>query len=463
MNSSAYLAHEEGWDVHVGRARVRAHGVLCHLERFGYGIGPAEPHALRVLRIAAYEYGAAEVVEGVGCPVEDREGVGAVVGVGVAVEGPVPGVVGVLLLVAVVDLMDIVRLGEDLVPEVDVARVVDFVEVGRHRVDADQDSPLAHEWFTPVEVEEVAEEHVEDEERVHDRVDVVGPEVRDAQEEHVRLALGRDDHLPVVVGQGRGVDGLGCPGLYASHPVRAVYGVGDAPGGLQRHHLRSPVGGEEVGFGDHVPLVFRFRHEVEDGRVGLVVQGALYVEDLDVLVEDPAHPVYGVVHGGVRRVHQGAGVRQRLRGVVVANGRVGGEARVHGLVAPVHRDEVHVHVDEQVALGDAAADAHLLAQVRLADYYVPVRVLGVVVVEPVRIVAGHDPTPQAMAELGLRHPAMEAEGRDEVDVLDTFGGGLLQYLLDDLLTNVRFSHRRQRYREIVEGDGQLHARPEKLV
>ena len=281
--------------------------------------------------------------------------------------------------------------------------------------------------------------------------------------EHVRLALGGDDHLPVVILQGLGVDGLGGTRLYAGHPVRSLYGVRDAPGGFQRHRLRGPVGGEEVGFCEHAPLVLRFCHEVESGGVGLVVQGALYVEDLDVLVEDSAHPVYGGVHSGVRWVHQGAGVGQHLRGVVMADGGVGSQARVHGLVATVHGDEVHVHVDEQVALGDAAADADLFAQLRLAYDDVPVGVLGVVIVEPVRVVAGHDPAPQAMAELGFRHPAVETEGRDEVDVLDTPGGGLLQYLLDDLLTNVGLAHRWQRYREVVEGDGQLHSRRQELV
>src|SRR5215207_1598703 len=152
-----HLAHEQRWDVHVGRAGVRAHDILGHLERFGYGVGPSESHALRVLRVAADEYSAAEVVEGVGCPVEDRERVCAVVGVGVPVEGTVPGVVGVLFFVAAVDLVYVVSLGEDLVPEVYVAGVVDLVEVGPHGVGADQDSSLAHEWFTLVEVEEVAE------------------------------------------------------------------------------------------------------------------------------------------------------------------------------------------------------------------------------------------------------------------------------------------------------------------
>src|SRR3712207_7247002 len=57
----------------------------------------------------------------------------------------------------------------------------------------DEHASLAHERLAPVKVEEVAEEHVEDEERVHDRVHVVRPEVRDAHQEHVRLALDRSE------------------------------------------------------------------------------------------------------------------------------------------------------------------------------------------------------------------------------------------------------------------------------
>ena len=43
-----------------------------------------------------------------GGPVQDRERVDAVVGVGVAVQGAVPGIVGVLLLVAGSDLVQVV-------------------------------------------------------------------------------------------------------------------------------------------------------------------------------------------------------------------------------------------------------------------------------------------------------------------------------------------------------------------
>src|ERR687893_327291 len=48
-------------------------------------------------------------------------------------------------------------------------------------------------------------------------------------------------------------------------------------------------------------------------------------------------------------------------------------------------------------------------------------------------------------------------------VFDALRGGLLEHLLYDELADVRPLHRRQRYREVVEGDGQLHAGEEKLV
>src|SRR5215211_8958556 len=48
-------------------------------------------------------------------------------------------------------------------------------------------------------------------------------------------------------------------------------------------------------------------------------------------------------------------------------------------------------------------------------------------------------------------------------VLDALRVRLLQHLFDDLLPDVRSPHRWQRDREVVEGDGELHAGPEKIV
>ena len=64
--------------MHVCRARTD--GVLRHPERLSDAVGTLEAHAARGLR-AADEDDVAQVVEGVGSPVEDRERVRAVVGV----------------------------------------------------------------------------------------------------------------------------------------------------------------------------------------------------------------------------------------------------------------------------------------------------------------------------------------------------------------------------------------------
>src|SRR5919199_579281 len=130
----AHLAHEERRDVHVGGARARADGILRHLEGLGHSVGALEAHALGGHRIAADEDDVAEVLEGVGCPVQDRERVHAVVGVGVAVERSVPRVAGVPLLVARGDLVQVGRLREHLVPQVYVARVVGLAELVRDGV-----------------------------------------------------------------------------------------------------------------------------------------------------------------------------------------------------------------------------------------------------------------------------------------------------------------------------------------
>ena len=56
-----------------------------------------------------------------------------------------------------------------------------------------------------------------------------------------------------------------------------------------------------------------------------------------------------------------------------------------------------------------------------------------------------------------RHAPVQAERRDQVDVLDSGLRGHVDDLFHDQLAHVRRRHRRQREREVVEGDGQFHA------
>ena len=93
----------------------------------------------------------------------------------------------------------------------------------------------------------------------------------------------------------------------------------------------------------------------------------------------------------------------------------------------------------------------------------PVGILGVVVVE--RALRGEgviDAIAERMTKLVLGHAAMERQRSDEVYVIDTGCGGHIEHLLDDALPNVGLPHGRQRQRDVVEGDRQLHAGLEEL-
>ncbi len=73
---------------------------------------------------------------------------------------------------------------------------------------------------------------------------------------------------------------------------------------------------------------------------------------------------------------------------------------------------------------------------------------------------GEDPLADDVSQLVLGHAAVQAERGDQVDV---FHAGLRRHV-DDLfhheLAHIRRRHRRQRQRQVVEGDRQLHAPPQ---
>ena len=149
--------------------------------------------------------------------------------------------------------------------------------------------------------------------------------------------------------------------------------------------------------------------------------------------------------------------------VVVAQAAVAGQAGGGALVAAVHGHQVDVHVDEQVALGGPLGDLHLLALVGLAQERQVLGVLGVEVVE--EAVGGEgviDPVADGVAQLGLGHAPVQGQGGDEVDVVDARGRGHVQDGLDDALADVGPPHRGQGQGDVVEGDGQLHARRQQV-
>src|SRR5215203_433471 len=119
--------------------------------------------------------------------------------------------------------------------------MVHFVERVRDGVRTYKDPALTHQRLTPVEVEEVAEEHVADEHRVHYRVDVVRPEIRDTYQDHVRLPFDGDDLLPVDVPQRLFMHWVGGASLHARHLVWSLDTLEDPARDPAWHGLRHLV------------------------------------------------------------------------------------------------------------------------------------------------------------------------------------------------------------------------------
>ncbi len=87
-----------------------------------------------------------------------------------------------------------------------------------------------------------------------------------------------------------------------------------------------------------------------------------------------------------------------------------------------------------------------------------VGVLGIVVVEPARWGEGVvDAVADGVAQFVLGHPPVDGERCDEVHVVDAGLGGQVEDRFDDPLADVGASHGWQGQRDVVEGDGELHA------
>ena len=222
---------------------------LGHLQRILQGRRGGEPRAGAPPGLAAHDDDLAGVRQAVAAPVPHVEGVHAVVGVARAVQVAVPLVLGELLLVAGLDLDRIGRVGQHLLEEVDVAGVVDGVELPRRGVAHDHHAALAHQRPAPVHVEEVAEPQAHDQDRVHHRVDVVGADVGQPHRQDVGLALDRDQLLAEDVLGGDLVHGLDLAGLHRRDAVgrrhdwkilrRALSGMRSRPAFMATNDARS--------------------------------------------------------------------------------------------------------------------------------------------------------------------------------------------------------------------------------
>ena len=340
---------------------------------------------------------------------------------------------------------------------------MDRVELARDRVREDHHAALAHERDALVEVEEVAEPHAHDEDRVQDRVDVVRADVGQPGGDDVGLAADADRLLGGAALERDLVDRADRAGGHAGHRVGRAALVEGGAAQLRRHPVGRALERGERRLLARRPARLGLGQERERPVVHVVVERRLDVEDRDRGLDDLALAVRRVVQLGLRRVHERAAVLQRVDVVVRLDAVVRAEADRDRLVAAVHRDDVDVHVDQQVGLGGALGELDGLAVAGLAEVDDLGRVLGVVVVEPVGIELVEDARADRALELGRRHPAVQRERGDQVDVVDAGAVGALEHVLDHAAADVGQLHRRQRQADVVEGDRQLHARAQQRV
>jgi hypothetical protein len=170
--------------------------------------------------------------------------------------------------------------------------------------------------------------------------------------------------------------------MHARHAIRRSLAHPKAAAHLVRHHIQARAAGLEADPILRAPgaLVFLQTTEHAGKRVG--VQRGLDVKALDVLANELAHAFAGALQHRRRRVHVALAVHERVDVVVITNRAISRQSRIDRLVPAVHRDEVDVGIDQQMAVGDALVDPDFLVFFRFAKQDVAVRILRVMVVEP---------------------------------------------------------------------------------
>ena len=228
--------------------------------------------------------------------------------------------------------------------------------------------------------------------------------------------------------------------------MRGANGVEDLAGELAGRPVEGGGADEEARPVPDRPLPFAFLQETELLGELVGVERRLDLEELHARLGDqPPHaPVRGV-QLGIAHVHERAAVLHRAHVVVVLDAPVGGEAGGDRLVASVHGDDVDVHVDEQVALGRASVDLDVLAMIGEPEVDEVRGVLGIVLKQQaVRGERLEDAVAEGVAQLGIGHPAVQRQRRDQHDIVDAAGGGEIEDGLDHPLAHVGGAHGRQR-------------------
>ena len=146
--------------------------------------------------------------------------------------------------------------------------------------------------------------------------------------------------------------------------------------------------------------------------------------------------------------------------MVRAQALVVAKADGHRLVAAVHRDQIDVQVDDEVALHRPPVHPDRLPVAGAAEFHDSVRIFGIVVVVARREKFLVDRGAHHPPHFRLGHLPVEAVGDDEMHVVHAVIAEHFEDHFERDLPDIRSGHRRKREADVVERDGDPHSRPE---
>ncbi len=141
---------------------------------------------------------------------------------------------------------------------------------------------------------------------------------------------------------------------------------------------------------------------------------------------------------------------------MVANCGVIGHAGHQRLVSAIHRRQVDVDIDDQVAFGNPSVEPNFFAHLGLTDENDTVWVFGVVVVKSERVEGFENSVANLVAQFVRSHFSVQARRCNQMYVVNALVSTLLQDAFNDELADVRLLHWRQRERKVVKNDRDLH-------
>src|ERR1051325_2325073 len=126
------------------------------------------------------------------------------------------------------------------------------------------------------------------------------------------------------------------------------------------------------------------------------------------------------------------------------------ESDSYRLVTAIHRYEVDIDVDQQIAFRATTIQYERFLMTRLADLDETVSPFGVVVVITIGVVLVKNSRPDHALHFPLGHLPVQGIGDDDVNVVDAVSREHVEHDLENRLTNIRRRHWRQRQTDVVD-------------